>query len=397
MYLNYFHMTKEPFNVTPDPEFLFLSPSHKEALAAVIYGIQQKKGFIAIIGEVGTGKTTVLRSYLDSVDRNRMTPIYLFNANITFAGLLKTMLRSLGLDCASDVPFDMVTRLHEYLISEYSKGRTVVLIIDEAQNMPVETLENLRMLSNLETTRDKLIQVVFSGQPEFEELLSRKELRQLKQRISVKATILPLNGVESMSYIRHRLAKAGEGEESIFTGSALKLIVRQSQGIPRVINMLCDNSLITAYGQNRKSVSERVVKEIIADSNGQQRSAFRRSYAVAGALVGVVFAVGIFAAVHPQRFQLVVPAVRPAPAAATAVEVVPPAPAIKVDSAAAAGQPVTVSRIVRKGDTVAKMMVDIYGYADKKDFELVKKNNPGITNVNRIVEGDRIIFPATNR
>lgn len=403
MYLNFFKMKKQPFNVTPDPEFLFLSSSHKEALASVIYGIKQKKGFIAIIGEVGMGKTTVIRSYLDRIDRKLLTPIYLFNANITFAGLLKTVFNSLGLDSPSDVPFDMVTRLHEYLISEYSKGRTVVLIIDEAQNMPVNTLENLRMLSNLETTKDKLLQIVFSGQPEFEELLDRKELRQLKQRISVKATIVPLSSDEGVSYIKHRLAKAGDIEGNSFTGCALRLIVRQAKGIPRVINMLCDNCLITAFGQNHKCVNSSIVKEIIADSRSRRPPKFRWGYALAASLMAVILAAGIYVAAQSLSLRLTPSSV---PAAATAVETGAPAPvagetvSAVVDPSPAAAtdeNPATVSRLVKKGDTLARLMVDIYGYADKADFELVKSNNPAIKDVNRIIVGETIIFPVVNR
>lgn len=404
MYLNYFKMKKSPFNVTPDPEFLFLSPSHKEALAAVIYGVEQKKGFVAIIGEVGVGKTTIIRSYLNKADRERLKLIYLFNANISFTGLLKSVLREFGSDDSSQVPFEMVTRLHEHLISEYTKGRTVVLIIDEAQNMPVETLENLRMLSNLETTKDKLLQIVFSAQPEFEKLLARNELRQLKQRIAVKATILPLSSDESMSYIRHRLAKADVRVEAIFTTSAMRLIVRQAKGIPRVINMLCDNSLITSYGYKHKSVNRRTVREIAADAGiKRERTSHLGHYAAIALLVAVIIFTGTYIALNPvasqpETFTRLPPAATRGTLPTAPVATPSPPPGIVVAPVAElAEEPASVSRLVKKGDTLARLTLDTYGYADKTVLEFVHKNNPGIRDINRIEVGEKIIFPIARK
>lgn len=265
MYTNFYNLAKEPFHITPDPEFLFLSDAHKEALASIIYGVEQRKGFVAIIGEVGLGKTTILRSFLEGVDESKTRIIYLFNSNISFKGLLQTIYQNLGHPVESDDPVEMVNRLHQILIDHYKEGRNVVLVIDEAQNMPLRTLENLRMLSNLETSTDKLIQIVFSGQPEFEQKLRSYELRQLRQRIAIKSTIQPFDEQESLEYIRHRLSKAAGTDVEIFTPGALKQIVRHSEGIPRLINVLCDNCLITAFGYQQKKVEARTVKEIVAD------------------------------------------------------------------------------------------------------------------------------------
>jgi nucleoside-triphosphatase THEP1 len=168
MYLSFYHLKKEPFHITPDPEFLFLSPSHKEALGSVIYGIEKRKGFVAITGEVGVGKTTILRSYLDRAELERLKIIYVFNPNVSFQGLLKTISRELGFTLRADDTYEMVNQLQEILIEMYWRNQFVVLIIDEAQNMPIDTLENLRMLSNLETSKDKLIQILLVGQPEFD-------------------------------------------------------------------------------------------------------------------------------------------------------------------------------------------------------------------------------------
>jgi len=189
MYKKYYDLKKDPFQLTPDPAFLYLSPSHKEALASIIYGVKKRKGFVCIVGEVGVGKTTIIRHYLNQREKNQLKVIYIFNPNISYEGILKTIYQELGLKSKKPDVFSMVNHLHEVLIKEYRDGRNVVLIIDEAQNMPVETLENLRMLSNLETSTEKLLQIVLIGQPELDKILNLHELRQLKQRIAIRATI----------------------------------------------------------------------------------------------------------------------------------------------------------------------------------------------------------------
>src|SRR4030042_6107954 len=226
-----------------------------------MYGVEQRKGFVAIIGEVGVGKTTILRSYLEEINKQQLKIIYIFNTNVSFNGLLKTICQELELSAKTDDSFEMVNRLHQWLISEYREGRNVVLIIDEAQNMPVKTLENLRMLSNLETSTDKLIQIVLVGQPELEQKLNLKALRQLNQRIAIKTNIMPLNSQESLAYIHHRLTKAASKDNNLYSKRALKLIVKQAQGIPRIINILCRNDLITGYGYQQQEVCLKTIKE----------------------------------------------------------------------------------------------------------------------------------------
>jgi general secretion pathway protein A len=293
VYLKYYNLKKEPFHITPDPEFLYLSPSHKEALAAIIYGIEQKKGFVAIIGDVGVGKTTILRSYLDSAERKHLKIIYVFNARLTFEGLLKTIFQDLEIESPSSDPMEMVNKLYEVLIEEYKQGNSVVLVIDEAQNMPIETLENLRMLSNLETSKDKLIQIVLVGQNEFEESLNLNRLRQLKQRIAIRSRILPLTKTESLDYVKSRLQKAGSNHSSIFTNGALKNIINEANGIPRMINILCDNSLITGFGYQKKPVGVKIVKEVIADFRGN-RSQSIVNWKLATVISVAIIATGIF-------------------------------------------------------------------------------------------------------
>jgi len=306
MYLAYYGLQREPFHTTPDPSFLFLSPSHKEALGAIIYGVEKRKGFIAIIGEVGTGKTSVLRAYLERKAPQKQKTIYIFNPVLSFHELLIAIFRSLELvPRHEDVP-EMVNQLHEALVTEFQAGGTVVLAIDEAQNMPVETLENLRMLSNLETSTDKLIQIILLGQPELDSLLKKPALRQFRQRIALWATICPLTEEESRAYIEHRLARAtttgtsllfnkSADTPSLFTKGALNLIARQAKGIPRRLNILCDNALITGFGRQCKPVPVSVAKEIIRDFGANEVSGLSPhvKWAV-GIGVIIIFIVGVF-------------------------------------------------------------------------------------------------------
>ena len=262
MYLDFFDLNIEPFAVTPDPDFLYLTPGYREALASVIYGIEQRKGFIVLIGEVGTGKTTILRASLAAIQEKNTKPFYIFNASISFPELVKTLLR----DPDSDDSIDkLIKRLHLKLVKEYQAGNNVAVIIDEAQNMSVETLESLRMLSNLETNKNKLLQIILAGQPELDRKLNLHELRQLKQRIAIRATTSHLNSRQSLEYIEHRLVKAGQSNlAAIFDRGAINQIIKHAKGNPRIINMICDNALIASYGIQKHSVSTDVVKEVIA-------------------------------------------------------------------------------------------------------------------------------------
>ena len=273
MYLEFYGLTKEPFHITPDPDFLFLSPSHKEAFASIAYGVEKRKGFVAVTGEVGTGKTTVLRSYLEQADPGQILTIYLFNPDLTFDDLLRLLLAEMWVD-KKDVgdTAELLDCLQKALICQYEKGRNVVLIIDEAQNMPVDTLEKLRMLSNLETTKDKLIEIVLAGQPELERKLASYALRQLKQRIAVHTTIRPLTRAESTAYIRHRTTLAGGNPVHLFTPAAISAIVRRAKGSPRTINILCDNALVTGFGYERRPVTLKIVREVASELLGRLSS-----------------------------------------------------------------------------------------------------------------------------
>lgn len=265
MYKEFFNFSAEPFRVTPDPGFLYLTDQHKEALAAIIYGIAKRKGFVCITGEVGVGKTTILRSYLDSVDEPGLRFVYIFNPNVSFQALLRHILKEIAFDYPGDDIAGMVEALKSWLIAHHKRRDTLVLLIDEAQNMPIGTLESLRMLSNLETSTEKLVQIVLVGQPELDQVLSERQLRQLESRIAVRTRLGPLSKAESVAYIRHRLRCVSLDDKPVFTDGAVKEIVRRANGIPRRINVLADNALMNAYGHHTRPVTSKVVREVVRD------------------------------------------------------------------------------------------------------------------------------------
>jgi general secretion pathway protein A len=523
MYLEFFKFKKSPFHITPDPDFLFLSPSHKEASASIFYGIEKRKGFVSVTGEVGVGKTTILRSYLEGTDPEKIKIVYIFNAALSFDKLLKQICSELGVQVTDEDPEELSMQLFHFLIDQYDKGRNVVLIIDEAQNIPVETLERLRMLSNLETSQDKLIQIILVGQPEFETKLDLPELRQLKQRMAIRSRIEPLTAEEGVAYIQHRLMRASAFHNPVFTQKALKLIIKEAKGIPRTMNILCDNALVTAFGYQRKPVDHKIVKEVIGDFRERKPGLSWRRKTIWVPALGVCFAAAVWTSssilsrfeappffkqssrpVEPQQPPAAVksgqgapvrpvgPVAVPEPAPAASVKLsghsadgekkVPAAtsvspgaaitakpesspavqdktvstgstPAGKNGSAAASVLPVVAdspkgqsppstpavpsttaagrtpapspkavasleppaklpsppkdplaaatpqkaqpasSLIVKKGDSVSKLLVDIYGRVDDEMLEAFKHLNPNVRNINKIEVGKKVFLP----
>ncbi|TVR54575.1 MAG: ATPase [Puniceicoccaceae bacterium] len=266
MYQEFFGFSEMPFNITPDPKFLYLSPTHQEAIQHLRYGISQKKGFIVLVGEVGCGKTTLCRYFLNDLenDTNCDTALIL-NPRITETQLLKAILKELGAPSNSRSRSDLVAQVEQILLEKIEQGRDIVLIIDESQNLSFELLEQLRLLSNLETDKQKLLQIVLIGQPELKKLLGRKDLRQLRQRILVYYELKPLNFSQTEQYIHHRLSLAGSRGVPQFSRWALRMIHRASKGIPRIVNTLCDKVLLSAFIRESESVDfwdvRRVLKE----------------------------------------------------------------------------------------------------------------------------------------
>jgi general secretion pathway protein A len=264
MYTGYFGFIEKPFNITPDPGFLYLTAQHQEALATMGFGILEKMGFISIIGEIGAGKTTLIRYLLDSLDE-KVETVLIFNTIVNFEQLLKNILWDLDIAPGSKDKFELIQLLNTFLLDKRTAGVTVALIIDEAQNLSNQVLEEIRMLSNLETAKEKLLQIVLVGQPELHTKLSSPDLRQLTQRIAVNCYIAPLNDTDIKNYIAHRLKIAGCKDNRIFSEKALELICRRSKGVPRTINMLCGNALLSAYGKDLKRIDDVIVEEVISD------------------------------------------------------------------------------------------------------------------------------------
>ena len=272
MYAQFYGLRESPFALTPDPRYLFMSEPHKEALASAIYGVQERKGFVLILGEVGTGKTTLIRHLLGRFGPN-IRSVFVFNPAVSFIELLQLMLRDLELPCPSMRRVEMIDTLNDYLLKEAAAGRYVVVIIDEAQHLSPTVLEEVRMLSNLETARGKLIQILLVGQPELGEKLGRPELRQLRQRISLVAELKPLSYEDTVRYIAHRLEVAGLEGGGLFSRRALKVVYRASGGIPRLVNVICDKALVLGYGAGVKVIKSRIIKEVLKDWKPFQRLA----------------------------------------------------------------------------------------------------------------------------
>ena len=247
MYQQFYGFREMPFNITPDPKFLFLSPTHQEALQHLKYGVQEKKGFIVLVGEVGCGKTTLCRKFLNELDPDHFDTALILNPRVTETQMLKAILTELGETKLARSQVDLVAQMNRVLLDRIHKGRDIVLIIDEAQNLSFEVLEQIRLLSNLETDRQKLLQIVLMGQPELKQVLAREELRQLRQRILVHYELKPLSLADTQHYVQHRLTLAGSVGRPHFTPWALKAIHKGSHGIPRIVNNLCDKAMLSAF------------------------------------------------------------------------------------------------------------------------------------------------------
>jgi general secretion pathway protein A len=266
MYETFYGLRENPFSVTPDPQYIYLGENQREALAQLLYGVQQKKGFIVLTGEVGTGKTTLIRFLLDKLNHggSPVKTAFLFNPKLTVNDFIESILKDLGIPAHTGTKGDQLHFLYENLIEAYKKKERVVLIIDEAQGLNPALLEEIRLLSNLETAKSKLLQIILVGQPELDETLSLPEFRQLRQRVNMRYHLPPLSREEAEEYIGKRLRIAG-AKRSIFTGKALKEIHQRSSGIPRLINILCDNSLLTGYAQDQKVIDKKIVREVSKD------------------------------------------------------------------------------------------------------------------------------------
>ena len=284
MYTSFFGLNEKPFAITPDPRYLYLSERHAEALAHLLYGINEAGGFIQLTGEVGTGKTTVVRSLLAQTPKNAEIALIL-NPRMTAPEFLLTICEEVGIgvpDSAMESRKDLVDILNQYLLRAHAGGRRVVVVVDEAQNLAPEVLEQVRLLTNLETNTQKLLQIILIGQPELRELLGRNELRQLAQRVTGRYHLHPLSNDETAAYVRHRLRVAGATND-VFTGPALREVYRLSVGVPRVINIICDRALLGAYSMDRHRVTSKLVRHAAAEVFGRRFAPYWMPWAASGA------------------------------------------------------------------------------------------------------------------
>lgn len=264
MYKRFFQLKESPFNVNPDPRYLFLTKQIEETLSGLMYGIQARKGIMTLVGEVGTGKTTLVNRLLDWLHQNGTKTAFLFNSRINSAQLFDFALAEFEIRCESNSKSQQLMKLNQWLVERFRAGETAVLIVDEAQNLTFPVLEEIRLLTNLETSTEKLLQIVLSGQPEFEEKLNLPQLRQLRQRITIRCKTAPLTREETKAYILERLKIAGAATDGqpIFGSAAMEAIHVYSLGIPRVVNLLCEHALINAYVEQQRPIQPKIIEDV---------------------------------------------------------------------------------------------------------------------------------------
>ena len=259
MYNQFYGLRQKPFMVTPDPEFLYMSPVHQRAIDLMTYGIQQGLGFLVLTGEAGSGKTTVIRALLQELE-GRYKTAYILNPVLSTAELLRSILDDLGLEVHSTSKVDLLWALNQFLLAQHAAGSDVLVVIDESQNLSRELLEELRMLSNLETGKSKLLTLLLAGQPELDTILDDPRLRQLKQRIALRVKLSSLTRGETAVYIHHRLSVAGADGLVRFTSEAVEMIFEQSRGIPRIINQLCNAALLAGYVAGQRVITKKTLR-----------------------------------------------------------------------------------------------------------------------------------------
>jgi general secretion pathway protein A len=262
MYKRFYGLQTNPFNLNPDPRFLYESRWVEEALACLKYGIESRKGFVMLTGEVGTGKTTLLNKLLRFLRAKGLSTAYVFNPRLKVMEFLQYMMADFGLPADSNGKAAYLQRLNQFLLERYSAGKTAVLIVDEAQNLSTDVLEEIRMLTNLETSTEKLLQIILCGQPELESKMKDPSLRQLRQRIAIRAKTHALNLEETGKYMQVRLGIAGASADPIFSQEAIETVFEFSRGIPRVINLMCEHALITGFADQLRPIPARVLRQV---------------------------------------------------------------------------------------------------------------------------------------
>jgi general secretion pathway protein A len=434
MYDQYFGFQESPFSVTPDPHFFYNNPVYLEAYASLRYGIAARKGFIAITGEVGTGKTTLLRKLMHDLD---ITVHFasIFNTLLTFNDLLWAALRDLGVPTTRQDRVAMVDDLNAYLIEQCNKNHIVCLLIDEAQNLSDESLEGLRLLSNLETNKQKLLQIVLIGQPELNAKLAKPTLRQLKQRIAIQHKIVPLNQEDVGSYINFRLGVANCHRKDLFEAEAIQKIALYSKGIPRLINILCDNALLMAFAASQKTVSAHMIREAaddltlgseaqrtepektltlppsnaepkLIDREATNRRSQRKVTRAVRIAIGILLVIAVFitAVFVSDRESLFTSVLEFKPNSAQKVSLATRQEAIlqktdqKAENAELKNTEVGFNKwkdrvIIQYGSTVYEIATDAYEANAVLGLDLIKELNPRIQNLNKVSAGQELLLP----
>ena len=427
MYNSYFGFSVSPFSVTPDPNFFYTNPVYQEAYANLRYGIESKKGFIVITGEVGTGKTTLLRKLMHNLEGTIHT-VFVFNTYLDFTELLRVILYDLGLGPEEPNRVTMLQELNDYLITQLKQGHIVTVLVDEAQNLSDEALEGLRLLSNLETDQEKLIQIVLMGQPELQTRLGRPSLRQLKQRVALQCRLVPLKDEEVGPYIDFRIRAAGHKGKDLFHPDALRLIAFYSNGIPRLVNIICDNALLCTYARSRKIVSADIIKEVARDlrleaQGTQTEAAAPLPVSEARAESETVDAppqhkvmravrVGVETCLTLLAFFILASVVDPKNLLTVAgrsfevakhnlnqwVLLITHQEAVAEKAKAEVKFERKEQRVaIPHGSSVYKIAIDTYGANTALGIDLIKELNPEIKNLNRVSAGRDLLLPSLTR
>jgi len=265
MYKKFFGLKENPFNVNPDPRYLFLTGNTQEALACLTYGIETRKGFILMTGEVGTGKTTLINKLLEWLHKERVFTAFVFNPRLSVSQFFDFMMADFGIPCETHQKGQMLLKLNQWLLDRYQAGERAVLVVDEAQNLSPQMLEEIRLLTNLETSTEKLLQIVLAGQPELEQKLNQPQLRQLRQRITLRAKTRQLTLEETRGYIEERMRIAGAENPDIFSPEAVAAVHHYARGIPRVTNLLCEHALVSSFVDQKNPVPAEIVEEVARD------------------------------------------------------------------------------------------------------------------------------------
>jgi len=376
MYTQFFGLTEKPFSITPDPRYLYMSQRHADALAHLLYGISESGGFIQLTGEVGTGKTTLVRSLFEQLPDEADVALIL-NPELTTEEFLTAITEELGIKVPDDRSVkDLIDGLNAYLLDAHSRGRRTVLIVDEAQNLGTELLEQVRLLTNLETPKQKLLQIILIGQPELREVLSRADMRQVAQRVTGRYHLEPLNQADTTKYVKHRMRVAG-ASGSVFRPAAIREIFRRSKGVPRLINVVADRALLAAYAQESRQINRRLVRRAAAEVFGERRTGTWRRRLAAGvaaaalagaAAVGTMYWLDRFAGVPEEPVAETQLPSAPAPLLAEAREILAvQAPVIDVPDTTPLAEILADPGVPKDTATAFATLFDLWGRSYETD------------------------------